>query len=113
MKIYKAIIVSPCRLLAHEELTLALQKLGFKFASVHISRGCHWGDVWFFDENLEKAKSMMDPKDRHFRIDTETRYFYLSPYDREVGSHWEFSVESNTPRVYKPRIRKKRGPYHK
>lgn len=113
MKTYKATVVSPYRLAAHEELTLALQKLGFGFISAHISRGCHWGEIWFFNENLEKAKSMMDPKDRHFRIDTETRYFYLSPYDIETGSHWQFSVESNKPKEYKPRTRKKRGPYHK
>lgn len=113
MKTYKVIVVSPYCLAAHKELTLALQKLGFKFVSVNISQGCHWGDIWFFDEDLGRAKSMMDPTDRHFRIDTETRYFYLSPYHNEMGSHWQFSVESNKPREYKPKIRKKRGPYHK
>ena len=114
MKVYKPHIHDyGYRLGATDELREALTSLGFKYPNPHIDRGCHWGTVYFFNENLELAKSLMDESDRHLRIDTETRYFYLSPYDRETGSHWEFSVESNTPREYKPRIRKKRGPYHK
>lgn len=100
------------RLGATEELRAALTSMGFRFANPHISRGCHWGEVYFFDENLELAKSLMDEKDHHFRIDTKTRYFYLSPCDLEVGSKWQFSVQPNKIREYKP-IRRKHGPYHK
>ncbi len=101
------------RLCATDEIREALKSLGIDHAALAINRGCHWGDVWFFDNDLKCIKSLMDPKDRHLRIDTETRYFYLSPYGLETGSHWQFSVESNKPKEYKPRIRKKRGPYHK
>ena len=118
MKVYKPHIHDyGYRLGATDELREALNSLGFKFAQPHISRGCHWGDVYFFEENLELAKSMIDPKDKHFRIETSTRYFYLSPYisryEPEIGSHWQFHVESNKPREYKHVVREKRGPYHK
>ena len=102
---------------ATDELREALNSLGFKFVQPHINRGCHWGEVYFFDKgNLELAISMMDPMDNHFRIETNKRYFYLSPYtsryEPEIGPHWQFSVESNKPREYKRRDpRKKRGPY--
>lgn len=103
---------------ATDELQEALNSLGFKFVRPHIRRGCHWGDVYFFlKENLELAISMMDPLNKHFRIDTATRHFYLSPYisryESEIGPHWQFSVESNKPREYKHVVRKKRGPYAK
>ena len=100
---------------ATDDLREALNSLGFKFVQPHISRGCHWGTVYFFDkENLELAKSMIDPIDRHFRIETSTRYFYLSPYDLEIGPHWQFSVSSIVQPEYKRRApRKKRGPYAK
>lgn len=114
MKVYKPHIPDyGYRLSATDEIRAALKSLGIFYAAPTINRGCHWGEVWFFNNDLELIKSLMDPKDRHFRIDTETRYFYLSPYDLEIGSHWQFSVEPNKPREYKPRIRKKRGPYHK
>lgn len=98
---------------ATDELREALNSLSFKFVQPHINRGCHWGDVYFFEENLKLAISMMDPMDKHFRIDTTTRYFYVSPYNQDIGSHWQFSVESNKPREYKHVVRKKRGPYAK
>lgn len=114
MKVYKPQIYDyGYRLGATDELREAFNSLGFKFVQPHISRGCHWGTVYFFNENLELAKSLMDENDRHFRIDTAARYFYLSPYNQEVGSHWQFSVESNKPREYKHVVRKKRGPYAK
>ncbi len=114
MKVYEPHIPDyGYRLSATEEIRAALESLGIIHPAPSIKQGCHWGEVWFFNNDLELIKSLMDPKDRHFRIDTKTRYFYLSPYDREIGSHWQFSIKSNEPRVYKPRIRKKRGPYHK
>ena len=99
-------------LCATEEIREALISLGFHFPNPSINRGCHWGEVYFHDEDLKLAKFMIDEKDRHFRIETETRFFYVSPYDLEIGPHWQFSVTSNKPRVYKPRVRRKRGPYH-
>ena len=103
---------------ATDELREALNSLGFKFVQPHINRGCHWGYVYFFNkENLELAKSLMDSENKHFLIETNKRYFYLSPYisryEPEIGPHWQFSVESNKPREYKHVVRKKRGPYAK
>jgi hypothetical protein len=99
---------------ATDEFREALKSLGFKFVAPTVNRGCHWGMVYFFNEDLELAKSLIDPSDKHFRIDTETRYFYVSPYRADPdSSHWGFSISSNKPRVYKSVTRKKRGPYHK
>lgn len=98
---------------ATDEFREALKSLGFKFVTPTINRGCHWGVVYFFNEDLELAKSLIDPSDNHFRIDTETRYFYVSPYGVNPDSSlWQFSVQPNKIREYKP-IRRKRGPYHK
>ena len=103
---------------ATDELREALTSLGFIFPSPKISKGCHWGEVYFFNENLELAKSLMDSEDKHFRIDTATRYFYISPYINEyeqgIGSHWQFSVTSAIQRTYyRSTTKKKHGPYAK
>lgn len=115
MKVYKPHIHDyGYKLGATDEFREALISLGFKYPNPHTDKGCHWGTVYFFNENLELAKSLMDENDRHFRIDTTTRYFYVSPYNIEIDSHWQFSIESNKPweeKYSKPR--KKRGPYHK
>lgn len=96
MKVYKPRIHNyGYRLGATDELREALTSLGFKYPKPHTNRGCHWGTVYFFNENLELAKSLMDESDRHFRVDTTTRYFYVSPYNSKVGPHWQFSVGSN------------------
>jgi hypothetical protein len=80
---------------ATEELREALTSLGFIFPSPKISRGCQWGEVYFFDKNLELAKSLMDPDDKHFRIEISKRYFYLMPYNGELEVRWQFSVTSS------------------
>lgn len=103
---------------ATDELREALTSLGFIFPSPKISKGCHWGEVYFSGKNLELAKSLMDSEDKHFRIDTATRYFYLSPYINEyeqgIGSHWQFSVTSAIQRTYyRSTTKKKHGPYAK
>lgn len=96
MKVYKPHIPDyGYRLGATEEIRMALRSLGFRFTAPTISRGCHWGTVYFFNEDLELAKSLIDPSDNHFRIDTETRYFYVSPRTLDIGTYWEFSVVSN------------------
>lgn len=98
---------------ASEDLQEALKSLGFKYVHPQIKRGCHWGDVWFIDEDLELARGMVDPRDRHFRVDTDTRFFYISPYKIDSTEHWSFHVESNKPKEYHYKPRRKRGPYHK
>ena len=99
---------------ATDEFHEALKSLGFKYTQPHVNRGCHWGTVYFFNENLELAKSLMDPNDRHFRIDTATRYFYVSPYNLDIDAHWQFSIEPNYPLEIKyPGPSKKRGSYNK
>lgn len=99
------------QLRATDELREALTSLGFSFPSPKISPGCHWGDVYFFNKNLELAESLMDSEDKHFRIETDTRYFYLMPYNGEVGSHWQFSVTSTIQQPYRRTTKKKHGPY--
>lgn len=96
MKVFKPHIPDyGYRLGATEEIRAALASLGFRFPNPHINKGCHWGTIYFFNEDLELAKSMIDSSDNHFRIDTETRYFYVSPHTLDIGTYWEFSVVSN------------------
>lgn len=96
MKIFKPHIPDyGYRLGATDEIRAALASLGFRFPNPHINKGCHWGTIYFLNEDLELAKSMMDPSDNHFRIDTETRYFYVSPHTLDIGTYWGFSVVSN------------------
>jgi len=95
MKTYKPPIGNhKYKLSATQEIREALQGLGFENVDPRIDRGCHWGIVYFFDENLERARRLMDPNDRMFRIETPTRFFYVSPYinkripERVVGEVW-------------------------
>ena len=116
MKIYKPLIEDhKYKLSAAQEIREALRGLGFKNVNPYIDQGCHWGTVYFFDVDLERAQYLMDPNDRMFRIETPTRFFYVSPYagGPNIPEKWCFSVESNKPNEYKQVIRKKRGPYHK
>lgn len=87
------------RITASEDLRLALQALGFRYVLPTISRGCHWGDVYFFHDNLKLAYSLIEGQvDKYVRIETATHYFHLHPYNgiaantEEYEPHWQFSV---------------------
>lgn len=103
------------KLSATQEIREALRGLGFENVNPHIDRGSHWGTVYFFDMDLERAQHLMDPGDRMFRIETPTRFFYVAPYagGPNISEKWGFSVESIKQHEYRHVIRKKRGPYHK
>lgn len=85
---------------ASEDLYYALLALGFEHPRPTIARGCHWGDVYFFDQDLELAYGLIEgQQDKYVRIETRSRYFYLHPRGgciagaQELINHWEFSVE--------------------
>lgn len=92
MNRYNVIISAPYPLGATEVLYRALQKLGFQYTPIKICRGCHWGNVWFLGDDMERAQEFAGDEGM-FLVVTCGREFLLSPSGPPANeAHWIFSI---------------------
>ena len=87
-----------CICSATDDLYYAMHSLGFNCMRPDVRRGCHWGQVWLFHEDLELARNMIDPKDKAFKIVTPGHQFNFTASvgeDVELDNLWTFSIRTN------------------
>lgn len=76
---------------ATEEMRNSLKELGFKSGMPSIQRGAHNGSLWFFGDDVDRMKGMMDKK-LTVCIESVNRKFFIVGKPNHQSLYCEFSI---------------------